>query len=289
MTLQQLEHFVSAATHLNLTKAAEELYTHHSTISRSISTLERELDTTLMLRSSHGMELTETGRLLYERAQRILEEVELAKSDIKNLNKPYRRSLKIAMGSIHYDKFFSYYQRMRREHDKVEFQLLPQHPDDIYDHILDGTIDLGLTFSYSYTPNNRVFFFPLEKGSFYAYLAPSHRLADKRILTEEDLREENLIFSGRWAHEFFAKSNPNLGSHMEIVRGDAASLEELAIRTRTGETIAIMPEHTANNILPGCRPVEIYSRKNNYSVGLLYATDNTNPVLKNFLRNYGVS
>ena len=76
MELEQIKIFVSAAKAGSFSKAAEELYVSHSTVSRTISALERELGVALFSRDSRGVALTEDGRALYEGGSGLLSEAE---------------------------------------------------------------------------------------------------------------------------------------------------------------------------------------------------------------------
>ena len=58
--------FYTVAKNKNISLAAKELYISQPAISKAISKLENNLETTLFIRSSRGVTLTEEGRILYE-------------------------------------------------------------------------------------------------------------------------------------------------------------------------------------------------------------------------------
>jgi len=68
-----LRSFIAVAQTGNLTRAAKRLYTTPPAISAHIKTLEDELSTTLFIRSSKGMTLTDKGQLLLIKAQHTLD------------------------------------------------------------------------------------------------------------------------------------------------------------------------------------------------------------------------
>ena len=68
-----LRSFVVVAETKNLTKAAKQLYTTPPAVSSHIKALEEELKTTLFIRSSKGMALTEKGEVLLKQAYKTLE------------------------------------------------------------------------------------------------------------------------------------------------------------------------------------------------------------------------
>lgn len=87
--LRALPLFVEVAKHKSFTLAAEKLDMYISTLSRRISLLEEDLGVPLFLRSTRHVELTDSGRMLYERCQYLLLEAESMYDEvIQNMTKP---------------------------------------------------------------------------------------------------------------------------------------------------------------------------------------------------------
>lgn len=61
--------FYTVAKCRNISGAARQLFISQPAISKAISRLEQNLDTTLFLRSSRGVRLTETGELLFRQVE----------------------------------------------------------------------------------------------------------------------------------------------------------------------------------------------------------------------------
>ncbi|WP_129665975.1 LysR family transcriptional regulator [Phytoactinopolyspora endophytica] len=75
ITLQQLEFFRTVARHLSFSNAAKELYTSQPYVSNQIRRLEDHYGVPLFVRSHPRISLTEAGQALYERIERILDDV----------------------------------------------------------------------------------------------------------------------------------------------------------------------------------------------------------------------
>ena len=73
MELEQLRAFAAVAEEKSYTKAGERLYMSHSTMSRAVSTLEREFGVRLISRDNHVTGLTQEGEKLYELAKKLLD------------------------------------------------------------------------------------------------------------------------------------------------------------------------------------------------------------------------
>lgn len=58
MELRQLKHFVAVAEELHFTRAAAKVHVVQSTLSASISSLEQELGTALLVRNNRRVDLT---------------------------------------------------------------------------------------------------------------------------------------------------------------------------------------------------------------------------------------
>jgi len=85
MELEQLRLFVAAAEHKGFSPAARALYTSHSTLSRAVSALETELDTSLFIREHKVLTLTKAGETLLDEAKSILEMADNIPEKLKGL------------------------------------------------------------------------------------------------------------------------------------------------------------------------------------------------------------
>jgi len=82
--LLQLQYISAVATQGSFSGAARALGVAQPALSQQIGLLETELDTTLFLRSQSGAEPTQSGSILIQHAQQILDQVELARHDTMN-------------------------------------------------------------------------------------------------------------------------------------------------------------------------------------------------------------
>ncbi len=72
MELEQLRIFLAAAEAGGFSPASRRLYISHSTVSRTVAALERELGVQLFRRSNRRQSLTEAGQLLAGEARTLL-------------------------------------------------------------------------------------------------------------------------------------------------------------------------------------------------------------------------
>ena len=83
MELRHLRYFVAVAEELHFTRAAERLGIKQPPLSLQIRQLEQEVGTPLFRRLTRGVELTESGLLLLEKARDILHDVEQTKVSVQ--------------------------------------------------------------------------------------------------------------------------------------------------------------------------------------------------------------
>ena len=85
MELRQLRAFVHVTHAGTFTRAAEELHLAQSAVSQAVGQLEAELGFELLRRTSRGVELTEAGEVVFERAREIVASADAIRSDLAAL------------------------------------------------------------------------------------------------------------------------------------------------------------------------------------------------------------
>src|SRR5258708_40333743 len=86
MELRQLQLFKRVAELKSITRAAEEFFLTQPAVSRSVSSLERELGTRLFDRLPRSVELTPTGQALLDHSKRLLLGAEEAVRAVAEVN-----------------------------------------------------------------------------------------------------------------------------------------------------------------------------------------------------------
>jgi LysR family transcriptional activator of glutamate synthase operon len=96
LNLEFFEGFMEAAKHKSLSKASEKLNLTHPALSKQIRKLERYYGVTLFRRSATGVELTDAGKLLYERIRPILRDLAALQADLSE----YGGLSRVALGAL---------------------------------------------------------------------------------------------------------------------------------------------------------------------------------------------
>lgn len=97
MEIRQLRYFIAVATHGSFTKASEKLYIAQPALSRHIQLLEEEFGVKLLVRTPRGVEPTEAGLRLREKAEFILSYMAEIKSSLSQASTEPSGQLVIGM------------------------------------------------------------------------------------------------------------------------------------------------------------------------------------------------
>lgn len=84
---KELETYLSVVQNGSFSKAAKELYISPSAVFQQINNLENHLGVKLLIRTSHGVKVTEAGKILVKRAQEMLALCRQTQSELKYFKK----------------------------------------------------------------------------------------------------------------------------------------------------------------------------------------------------------
>ncbi len=145
MNLEQLRGFVEVAREGHFTRASETLHLAQPSLSRQISTLERELGTRLLDRARGHISLTPAGEALLPRAQRILAEVEAIGEEIDELAGLRRGRVRLgAPPTLCVSLVAEAISTFHRAHPRVDLHLAEGGSRSLVDRLAVGDLDIAL-------------------------------------------------------------------------------------------------------------------------------------------------
>jgi DNA-binding transcriptional LysR family regulator len=144
--LRHLEHFVTVAEERSFTRAAARLHLVQSTLSVSIRSLERELGGRLFHRTTHQVELTDSGRALLAEARNVLSAADAARDAVAAAQGGLRGTVRVGiMHSLHLIDMAAMLTRYHRERPAV--QIIPltaqRGSAELAARVADGDLDLA--------------------------------------------------------------------------------------------------------------------------------------------------
>jgi len=98
VTIDNLRCFIILAQELNFTRAAEKAHITQTAMSRKITSIENELSVQLLTRNHHQVGLTSAGQEFYNSASQLVEDYDMAVTQVQNTDRGLRTSIQIGVG-----------------------------------------------------------------------------------------------------------------------------------------------------------------------------------------------
>jgi DNA-binding transcriptional LysR family regulator len=197
MEFRQLRYFLAVAEHLHFTEAAAHLGIAQPPLSQQILKLEREIGTKLFIRHPRRVELTEAGRLLQESARRIVEDAQLALTEVQNAGRGEsgHLSLGFAGSTVFHPLVATVMQNYRNAYPRVVISCEESNSSALLDKVSEGHVDAALVRLPLHCRDLVVQ--PLVKEDMLAVLPANHRLNRRRRIDLASLADDSFIFFPR--------------------------------------------------------------------------------------------
>lgn len=179
--------------HGSISAAADALHFTQPAVSRQISRLEAEIGTEVLARTSHGVELTDAGRLLIRHAEGLLAGVARAEEELGAHLRARGQRVRLGFFPTAAPLVRDAARALREEVPGVELVVYEGEPDVTLDWLVRGTVDLALVFEDGLTPAPDAA--GLERMALFAdpmlaCLPAHHPAASSAELRIEDLAHE---------------------------------------------------------------------------------------------------
>lgn len=195
MKIQQLRYIVEIVNqNLNVTEAANALYTSQPGISKQVRLLEEELGLEIFERSGkHIKAITPAGKKIVVIARELLVKTQAIRSVASEYTQPDHGVLRI--GTTHTQARYvlpSVIERFKAKYPEVSVHIHQGSPNQLYDALLAGEIDLAITTEAQYLFDD-VILLPCYRWNRSVVVKKDHPLAKCEQLTIEELGQYPLI------------------------------------------------------------------------------------------------
>jgi len=145
MEIRHLRYFLAVARQNSIAQAARHLNIVQPALSRQIQDLEQELGVTLFERSVKGIALTNGGRQFLKDAEKIVDDLEIAKKRVLHAATANIESLRIGISPTHtwHPVFLARLRRFRESFPHINLKLEPALSARQIKDIKDGRMDGG--------------------------------------------------------------------------------------------------------------------------------------------------
>lgn len=230
MDLRVLRYFLMVAKEQSFTNAAKQLNITQPTLSRQLAALEEELGTKLFNRGGHSITLTGEGLLLKRRALELVDLEEKIISEFKGDTESVEGRITIGCGEfMAVETLAEICKSYKEKYPLVTFAIHTGTADNISDMMSRGLVDVGLFLEPVSTEG--LDYIRLQGCDHWVVgMKPDDPLAEKEVITKEDLLELPLILPERpniqselanWFGKDFGKLNiaftSNLGTNAGVM------------------------------------------------------------------------
>ena len=199
ITLQQITAFFKVAEYLSFTRAAEAMYISQPALSRIVARFEKGVNTTLFVRKSHGIELTEKGRQLYDELLPLFIKITKAIKAADDNSGKENKTLRIACHTSFdlkkpHNSFRATIEEYNNKHPDVTVTIQLFELTELKDSLLDGDVDMIYSVSTTFENLKALSYKTIEDIPLYIAMSEKHQLASAQTLPLDKLSEEDFYF-----------------------------------------------------------------------------------------------
>jgi DNA-binding transcriptional LysR family regulator len=190
--LRHLRYFLAVYEELHFGRAAERLHIAQPPLSQAIRKLENELGVTLFERTSRAVRPTSAGEALAEEAQKVLASFDFAVSEARRAgvrDAPLRIGCANVLPTVRLQRFVG---ELKKRDADLRTEIVRLWGIHQIERLRAGLLDLGVFMRVDDQPDLE--YEPLFRSEpVCVFLPSSHRLAEKTVVTPDDLAGETRI------------------------------------------------------------------------------------------------
>jgi LysR family hydrogen peroxide-inducible transcriptional activator len=241
MNLRDLQYFVAVAQCQHIGKAAEMCHVSQPTLSMQLKKLEDFLGVTLFERSNKQVMITHEGRILLERAQRIVDDAKALREAARALHHPLAGTLKIGLFPTLAPYLLPHIMpAMHAQLPDIRWELTEEKSNVLLEKLHKGELDAALLA----LPlrDDALHIKPLFQDTLCVAVAHTHPLASQSHITLDALQQESLLLLEE-GHCLRAQMLDvcHLLQQSQHPEFQATSLETLRHMVALGEGVTLMP------------------------------------------------
>lgn len=240
---RQIRYFLKIAELRSLSRAAEETDCTQPALSRQLAALETRLGCPLFLRTGRGMELTDTGCRLLERAGPAFGAIDAVLAALKNSDDRLEGTLRLA--SVH---TLSYYflgdvmAQFSRQHQRVNLSVMGRSSPDVVDLVENGKADVGFVYDTA-VASDKLASTPLFEDVMCLVVGPGCPAED-----DIDLMTASLRLIGFPEHYALRRMLHSSGLHPTFV-AETETIDSMLRLVSSGMGASILPERIPDPLL----------------------------------------
>ena len=276
MKLSYIQAFVAVVKAGSIHAAARDLDLSQPALSKSLRTLEEELAAPLLIRSINGVEPTDYGKIFYQRAQIVIDELRKAQEDVAQLRGKLEGSLTVAIAPASTMQLAPMvFKDFRRRCPDVKLHIVEGIWPSVAEPLRNGTVDLALSPVLDEISRSELAVEKLLDVQMAVVVRPSHPLVAATSLRD--------LTQGDWLHQGTSSSASVLirrifedqNLPVPLVSVESRSLTATIMMLQTMDLIAVMPRamHESDAMKGTLVALNLKEQFRANQLGLIYRED----------------
>lgn len=195
MTLQQLKYVITVAETGTITEAANKLFISQPSLTNAIHELEKEMRIVIFDRTNRGIHVSKEGYDFLGYARQVLEQATILEEKYKSASGGKK---KFCVSTQHYSFAVNAFVDLIKEYgqEEYDFSLRETQTYEIIEDVAKMRSELGILFFNDFNrkviekilKSHQLEFHPLFHAKPHVFISKKHPLADKKIITNEELQ-----------------------------------------------------------------------------------------------------
>lgn len=209
----------------SITQAAQNLYMAQPNLSKAIKDLEKELGFTIFKRATTGVKPTEEGAEFLHHARHIIEQLNAVERISQRVgNEKLKYKISIPRGSYIVDGFTCFLSELKLEKG-MEVTINETNAIGTINNVVDRGYNLGIIryqmvdeeHYMTMLRNNHLSFETIWEFEYVLVMSKRHPLADKAVITMEDLKNYTKITHGDMELPHIRRNNANRPAARNVI------------------------------------------------------------------------
>ena len=210
MTLQQLKYVVTVAETGTITEAAGKLYISQPSLTNAIHELEREMQIVIFNRTNKGISLSKEGDIFLRYARQVLEQAEILEDKYKGEGSGKKQ---FCVSTQHYSFAVNAFVDLIKKYgqEEYDFSLRETQTYEIIEDVAKMRSEIGILFLNDFNEkvitkilkSNELEFHELFVAKPHVFISRRHPLADRQIITNEELESYPYLSFEQGEHNSF--------------------------------------------------------------------------------------
>ena len=250
VSIQRLPVFLSAAEHLNFTRAAEEQCISQTAVSQQIKLLEQELGYALFVRGKRGVSLTPAGEVFYRQCKQLMIRYTDAAAQGKKIALGNATDLRIGYaGAYELWTIVSQIRKYHRQHPEAEIEFQLGSNQSLLGALAEGQLDMAVLSGFGVELGKGLDSRVTLSDPCMVMISASHPLAEKQTIHPRELKGMPIVLNRAQDSQPSAGLIAGMYANMGLrdnKRMYADDFYSIALIINTGIAFSIMPASMAD-------------------------------------------